>query len=288
MRQPRQIGTSQTNDFVYGPLQEALRERLFDGLRTRPTDSTALVGNRGTPMTAAQPKDELLRELDAPLAVQSASPRPGFFPFNKFNAMQLLIRASRLAQSEAEQGAVGGPPERDVKKRMMLVDRTKVIRLERQGGRITRVITNQGTVDVPAGGHVFLGLGTVENTRLALATLPNQPGLIGRNLMAHLRSNVTVRLPRASLGTALADIKELAVSALFVKGVHTHTDGSPGHFHLQITASGVGALGTDSEAELFKKIPDLDTLDSFRDMLEDQGDIGVTDPVSGPVVLSLK
>ncbi len=31
------------------------------------------------------------------------------------------------------------------------------------------------------------------------------------------------------------------------------------------------------------------TLDSFRDMLEDQGEgIGLTDPVSGPVVLSLK
>ncbi|HEV8407625.1 MAG TPA: hypothetical protein VGQ34_06780 [Sphingomicrobium sp.] len=30
------------------------------------------------------------------------------------------------------------------------------------------------------------------------------------------------------------------------------------------------------------------TLDSFRDMLEEQGEIGVTDPVSGPVVLTLK
>jgi len=30
------------------------------------------------------------------------------------------------------------------------------------------------------------------------------------------------------------------------------------------------------------------TLDSFRDMLEEQGESGVTDPVSGPVVLTLK
>jgi antibiotic biosynthesis monooxygenase (ABM) superfamily enzyme len=30
------------------------------------------------------------------------------------------------------------------------------------------------------------------------------------------------------------------------------------------------------------------TLDSFRDMLEEHGGGGVTDPVSGPVVLSLK
>ena len=30
------------------------------------------------------------------------------------------------------------------------------------------------------------------------------------------------------------------------------------------------------------------TLDKFRDMLEEQGETGVTDPVSGPVVLELK
>ena len=30
------------------------------------------------------------------------------------------------------------------------------------------------------------------------------------------------------------------------------------------------------------------TLDSFRDTLESQGDLGVTDPVSGEVVLALK
>ncbi|MEU7058194.1 family 16 glycoside hydrolase [Streptomyces sp. NPDC046197] len=265
-----QIGTAETNDFVYGPLHDTLKDRLYNGLRTRPAGtSTALVGNRGTPMTAGAPKERLLRELDAPLAVQSASPRPGFFPFNKFNGMQLLVRAARLAQTEAEQSAVGGPAERDVKKRLMLVDRTKVIRLERQGGRITRVVTNHGVVDVPATGHVFLALGTVESTRLALTALPNTHRQIGRNLMAHLRSNVTIRLPRASLGTALAGIQELAVSALFVKGVHTHTDGSLGHFHLQITASGVGAPGTDSEAELFKKIPDIDTLDRFRDLTDE-------------------
>jgi quinol monooxygenase YgiN len=30
------------------------------------------------------------------------------------------------------------------------------------------------------------------------------------------------------------------------------------------------------------------TLDTFRDMLEEQGETGVTDPVSGPVVLEIK
>jgi len=34
----------------------------------------------------------------------------------------------------------------------------------------------------------------------------------------------------------------------------------------QITASGLGELGMNSEAELFKKIPNIDELDQFRDL----------------------
>src|SRR5437870_3064948 len=52
-------------------------------------------------------------------------------------------------------------------------------------------------------------------------------------------------------------------AALYVKGRHRHPDNSVVHFHLQITAAGLGNLGTDSEAELFKKIPDIDTFDAF-------------------------
>jgi hypothetical protein len=201
--------------------------------------------------------------------VQSKGPRAGFFPFNKFNGVQLLIRAARLAQSEAEQSVLGGSDQRNAKKRLMVVPHAHVIRLERSGARVTRVVTNQGSVDVPYGGRVFLALGTIETTRLALETLPNQRGLIGRNLMAHLRSNLTIRIPKNSLSAAVQAIKELQVSALFVKGIHQHMDGTRGHFHLQITASGVGALGLNSEAELFKKIPNIDELDRFNDLTDD-------------------
>src|SRR6266536_6117530 len=257
-----QIGTSDSNDFINKDLHGELERILFAGLTARPGSSDPkLVGNRGTLTNA--------NDLEAPLAVQSASTRPGFFPFNKFNGVQLLIRAARLAQSEAEQGAVGGPDQINAKKRLMVVPHAHVIRLERSGSRITRIVTNQGNVDVPFQGKVFLALGTIENTRLALETLPNQRGLIGKNLMAHLRSNLTIRIPKSSLSPAVQAIKELAVSALFVKGIHQHTDGTPGHFHLQITASGVGALGMNSEAELFKKIPNIDELDRFNDLTDD-------------------
>jgi choline dehydrogenase-like flavoprotein len=266
-----QIGTSATNDFVSGPLHQVLRDALFTGLKSRPGGTMRLTGNRGALNT--------IDDLEAPLAIQSTSPRPGFFPLNKFNAVQLLIRGSRIAQSEAEQTSPpeARPPQKDVLKRLMIVDNAHVIRLERQGRRITRVWAHSQTlpgpvpIDVTPNGNVFLALGTIENTRFALTTLPNSDGLIGRNLMAHLRSNLTIRIPRANFGTVLDPARnpELQVSALFVKGIFQRANGSPGHFHLQITASGVGQLETNSEAELFKKLPSIDDLDQFRGLTDE-------------------
>jgi hypothetical protein len=185
----------------------------------------------------------------------------------------MLIRMSRLAWAEADQSVPGSGDEqqslnrKNVKKRLMVVPNAHVIRLEWDPAsqHITKVVTNQGDIDVPQDGQVFVALGTIESTRLALNTLPNSNGLIGRNLMAHLRSNLTFRVP-ASAYAALSG--ELQVSALFVKGIYIHADGSLGHFHVQITATGAGQLTTDSEAELFKKIPDIDTLDRFRDLTD--------------------
>jgi len=257
----RQIGTESTNDFVFGPLHEALRARLFNGLTTRGADaSLKLTGNRGAL--------DSVDHLEAPLAVQSASPRPGFFPFNKFNAVQLLIRAARLAQAEAEQGGRGDAQAVARRKRFMIVPNVHVIRLVRDGRRIVAIDTNQGQVQVPANGHVFVAAGTIESTRLALASLPNANGCIGRNLMAHLRSNLTIRIPRQAFTELDATNRELQVSALFVKGILRHADGTPGHFHTQITASGVGKLDAGSEAELFKKIPNIDELDRFLDLTD--------------------
>ncbi|HWZ45345.1 MAG TPA: family 16 glycoside hydrolase [Candidatus Saccharimonadales bacterium] len=264
-----QIGTSETNDFINGRTHEVLAQRLFAGLKARSSATTELTG---------QVKDEKkltnVLDLEAPLAVQSAGPRPGFFPFNKFNGVQLLIEAARLAQSEAESAAIGDANAKNVKKRLMVVDNAHVIRLESAGGRVVRIVTNQGTVDVPYKGRVFLAAGTIENTRIALHALPNSRGLIGRNLMAHLRSNLTFRVKRSDFDKQL-DLKEhpelhdLQVSALFVKGIHKHGDGPLGHFHFQITASGAGALGTNSESQLFKKVPNIDELERFEGMTDD-------------------
>lgn len=293
----RQIGTDTTNDFLFGPLHTAMRKQLFTGLKKRAPGGKAdvLTGNRGALNLNERNRTKQGAELEAPLAVQSASSRPGTFSTNKFNGVQLLLRAARSAQSEAEGAAKGGAAVSDVKKRLMVVDNCYVTRLERIGRRITRVFVREAeyacaggalnrtmgperAIEAPESGKVFLALGTIENTRLALLTVPEK-NLIGRNLMAHLRSNLTFRIPRSAFGDTLNPdkqpteelkrlVRELQVSALFVKGIHTHKDGSKGHYHFQITASGVGELSKNSEAELFKKIPNIDDLDQFKDLTD--------------------
>jgi hypothetical protein len=284
----RVLGTDKTNDFVRGPLQDALGDHFLQTLNNRPggPGQDTLTGNRGV----LNGKDD----LEAPLAVASASERPGFFASNKFSSIQLLFRALRVAQAEAEAAAPGNLDRASVFKRLMLANNSYVTRLERVGSRITRVFVQpveyvcvngslirqtlpEQEIVVPAGGRVFLALGTIESTRLALNAVPEKP-LIGRNFMAHLRSNLTFRVPRSSFPgldpnqepdpVKRQQLRELQVSALFVKGIHTHTDSTKGHYHFQVTASGVGELGMNSEAELFKKIPNIEELDQFRDLTD--------------------
>ena len=254
-----QIGTDVTNDFISGPLHDTLRQMLFDGIQAGDVPEAIPLNQ----LPVHPPIQNNIDQLEAPLAVQSTT-RPGFFPFNKFSTAPLLTRAARAAHSES-----GGD---DFKKRLMIVPRCHVIQLQTENvvvngqllRRVNTVLTDQGPIQVPQGGVVIVALGTIESTRLALLSFGDvaNANQLGRNLMAHLRSNVTIRVPRASLPGNLP--QELMASALFVKGRHQFPDNSFGHFHLQITAAGLGNLSTDSEAELFKKIPDIDTFDAFN------------------------
>jgi hypothetical protein len=85
---------------------------------------------------------------------------------------------------------------------------------------------------------------------------------MGQNLVAHLRSNLDIRVPRKAIEANLPPltIPSLQSSALFVKGKAPNGK----TFHFQITASGLGKLGIQSETELFKKIPDLEFIDAMR------------------------
>jgi 3-keto-disaccharide hydrolase/GMC oxidoreductase len=291
-----QIGVTETNDFIFGDLHRAMRKQLFDGLTAgQVSDAMDLatlpdhpaVEYRNTPATLDDlakvlgidqlpspppPIQKLLDEakLEAPLAVQGQSGHAGFFPFNKFSTVPLLIKAAREAANQSGFD--------DVKKRLMVVARCHVIRLNTVpdvgGQRVSEIVTERGPLPVSPDANVIIALGTIESARLALLSFGND-GKIGRNLIAHLRSNVDIRVPRAALAALPATAKALEASALFVKGQHQFKkpDGSPdglGHFHFQITASGLSKSGTNSEAELFKKIPDIDTFDAHKNATDSQ------------------
>ncbi len=299
----RQIGVKETNDFIYGPLHVALRKQLHAGLKTAgnetgftfadllehpavrypdpgepPIDAKLLRDWLGLPASDTTPLAELheLFKLEAPLAVQSNT-LPGFFPTNKFSAVPGLIRAARLASSEAD----GVGTLADARKRLMVVPDCHIQELitETQADNwvnVTgvRVWQNGSSVDVmlapPRNGGksaVVIALGTIETTRVALTTFRQSLGWraaqrMGKNLIAHLRSNLTIRVPRAAIAANLppTTIPSLQCSALLVKGKAPNGR----TFHFQITASGLNKLGVDSEAELFKKIP---TLEHLGDML---------------------
>jgi choline dehydrogenase-like flavoprotein len=249
-----QIGVDETNDFVFGEMHLALRAMLAAGLNTVST-AIPLTQLPAPPWPVGATGIE---KLEAPLAVQGRPPRSGFFPINKYSSVPMVIRATRQAWSES-----GGD---DVHKRIMVVPNCHVTRLETslsQGaGEVTVVHTNQGAIPLPPRGVVVLAAGTIESSRIALLSFEGVLNYdqIGTNLVSHLRSNYAFRLPRAAF-PGLGN-RDLQASALFVKcRTDPHPDGSVSHFHLQITASGLKGLDTNSEAELFQKVPDIDTLD---------------------------
>ena len=265
----RQIGTDATNDFMHGDLHLALRKILATGINNSKVRNAIPLNQLPLNLTNPGPNPSNELKLEAPLAVQGTPPLPGFFPLNKFSSAPLLMEAARVAQTRS-----GGD---DVKKRLMVVPDVHVTRLvtaQRNGTTVvTAVLLKQfgveQSVPVPEDGVVIIALGTIESTRLALISFPNLPNaqLIGQNLIAHLRSNLTIRIPRAALPANLPTA--LASSALFVKGKYQHAANDFGYFHLQITASGLDKPTTDSEAELFKKVPEVDLLDALRHTNDD-------------------
>ncbi len=260
------MGVTQTNDFMFGAMHEALRQQIFDGIQAGAVPDAVPLADiplHVDPVPDVVDKD--LLKLEAPLAVQGRPRRSGSFSIDRFSAMPLLTEAARQAHKES-----GG---NDSRKRVMVVPNCHVTRLEtvvEEGvGRVVAVHVGGGTtIPVPERGVVVLASGTIESTRLALLSFPGTAGyeLIGTNLMSHARSNHSFRIPREALADLPADLADLETAALFIKGRRTHhaTDGSVSHFHLQVTAAGCKGPGTNCEAELRRELPDVDALDNSR------------------------
>lgn len=302
-----EIGVAATNDFISGPLQRVLRKQLYDALVASPPTGLILNDlpdhpivrafrkqNGGAtppadqlrqwldlPPTDTTPSADLLNmiKLEAPLAVQ-ATAEPGFFPFNKFSAIPLVIQAARVTSVEGD----GTGPEADARKRLIIVPSCHVQELITQTQsdgwvRVTgvRAIDRTGaSLDIslkppqPDGSKsvVVLALGTIETTRVALTTFKDSLGSraaqrMGENFLAHLRSNLTIRIPTSALTSPIGAVpKHIPVSAMLVKG-KTNIRGQDRFFHFQITASGLSDLGNNSEAFLFKKVPDAEQVSAM-------------------------
>lgn len=222
---------------------------------SRPADfirNTALFTALSSRFNAVAPSVTGITEVGAaPLAVQGASPRSGLFAFDKFSSAPFLIDAIR-------HDVANNTP--DANRRIFLVPRVQVHRLIVENNRITGIdLSSNGareTFQVPQGCAVVLANGTVESTRLALESFGIGSTAFGAprvaNLMAHLRSNIVVKIRRSALGlTGLPT--ELETVALIVRG------GLMGRrFHHQVTA----AAGP-SDANLFSMVPDIDLLDQM-------------------------
>jgi choline dehydrogenase-like flavoprotein len=212
----RQIGVDETNDFIFGELQNALRRQIFDkigaitgaiplgSLPASPllkpgADLAALLGLTSASGLSAQDLRDLLK-LEVPLAVQARAPHAGFFPLNKFSTVPLLMKAARTASADFSGD--------DARKDFMVVPDTHVLSLRTAptatgSWRVTGIDTSQGFIELAPGGVAVVALGTIESARLALASfdgtgIPTLPRM-GKNLMAHVRSNLTFRVPRSAI-----------------------------------------------------------------------------------------
>jgi choline dehydrogenase-like flavoprotein len=223
-RTEKETGVFDKTDYISGPLYEELNRRFKAVAQSGVVEGIDAIE-------------------DAPLAVQAAPPASGLFSFDKYSSAPILVDAIREA--------AGNP---DWRRRLFFVPKAHVVRLHSTGDAVTRlevqVDGQRRFLDVAPTCAVVIAAGTIESTRLALESFPTPT--MGRNLMAHIRSNTVVRINRAAFAPALP--RQLEAAALLVRG-----STPDGRFHLQVTAAAV--QGGDSEADMFRMVPDIDLLD---------------------------
>ncbi|MGT2471560.1 family 16 glycoside hydrolase [Paraburkholderia terrae] len=269
----QEIGAATTTDFI---TQSALYNALFNGI------------------SGALPLDGIGEVKEAPLAVQGAAPRSGLFAFDKFSSAPFMMDA--LRSDVATNTAYG-----DQSRRIFVVPRVQVHRLNVTGSTVTSLDLSvdgmRATQPVVPGCAVILANGTIEASRLALESLGVGSQQFGSprlgNLMAHLRSNITVRIRRSALGLNAAP-SDLETVALIVRGSALGR-----RFHFQVTAASLA--GPNPEKNMWSMVPDIDVIDgllanqdqtwasiTFRGIgeMEDQRSLNNVDPSRSWIDLS--
>jgi hypothetical protein len=217
-----EIGTSETTDYISGPLYQELKKKFE---------------NVASGVLSVDKIEE------APLAVQGKPPASGLFSFDKYSSAPILIDAIREDAASP-----------DSERRLFYVPRVHVVKLHVNGDQVNAIeVRVNGQIrflNVSPTCSVVFANGTIESTRLAMQSFPTP--LMGKNLMAHLRSNTVVRIHRSVFPASMP--KQLEAAALLVRG-----STAKGRYHLQITAAAIE--GANPEAVMFRMIPDIELLD---------------------------
>jgi choline dehydrogenase-like flavoprotein len=240
----RETGVVPATDFITGALYQELR-RAFAAQTGAVANIDTAGGNSGV--------------FEAPLAVQGAQPASGLFSFDKFSSAPLL--------AEAVRDDVDASGVQDAQRRLFLVPRAHVLRLALNSGAVmgldVAVTGRREFLPLAPSCSVILAASAIESTRLALVSFPRAP--MGGNLMAHMRTDITVRIRRAAFQPLPQHVE---TAALLIRG-----GTAQGRFHIQVTASASRTLGSDGL--LFRMVPDLDLLDAL--LANDDPDwIGIT------------
>jgi hypothetical protein len=224
-----ETGVVPAGDFIAGELNEILSAAFVTAAASMPEVETG-IGDHGVEV--------------APLAVQGDSPVSGLFGFDKYSSLPMLMDAVR------EDIDVSGGRDRD--RRLFLVPLAHVIKAHTEGNAVSgievEVAGRRERLSLSPDCALILATSSVETTRLALNSFPTR--LMGRNLMAHVRSDFTVRIRRSALPDVPGHVQ---TAALLLRGLVPG-----GRFHIQITGS-TSRAGSDEL--LYRMIPDIDLVD---------------------------
>ena len=259
-----ETGVFPVQDFIRGPLYEALKSR-----------AEQVVNDAAVPSLKAV--------LEPPIAVQGEGPGSGLFGFDKFSSLPLLL------DSIGEDIEVSSGD--DSRRKLFMVPYAEVLRLETENGRVEQVVvaladpTAPGDksrsrvvrLDLKPGAMVVLAGNTINSTRLALNSFPTPEALrsngelMGRNLMYHVRGNHTWRVMRDALELPPPDPTTIKTAALHVTGAAPTTGQGKGQFHFQFYAAPnmdvelYPGASKNPERFLYQMAPNIEDVETIRE-----------------------
>jgi choline dehydrogenase-like flavoprotein len=260
----QEIGVYPVQDFISGPLYEALKDRAEE-----------VINNNQVPSLKAT--------LAPPIAVQGEGPGSGLFSFDKYSSVPMLLDSVR------EDSEVSTSDNR--LRRLFVVPHAEVLKLGTSEGRVNQVVVALADPANPAdrtkarverlnlksSAMVILAGNTINSTRLALNSFPrpaalNRNGeLIGRNLMYHVRSNFVWRVKRSALSLPPPDPSRIKTAALHIAGSAPTPGSGVGQFHFQFYAAPnmdvpmFPGAAKDPERFLYQMTPNIEDIESIRE-----------------------